>query len=169
MNNPAAGAAPHRRDEILRLIREETVFSQEELSERLRERGFAVTQPTLSRDLKDLSVVKTPSGYTRAETGSMEAHGDRRDEKLNRALREFVSSVETAGTLVVLKTPPSAAHPVAYALDEAGLDEAVGTIAGDDTIFVATKSAALAEKLAKRLLSPLRPVAVSPSPRRPRV
>jgi transcriptional regulator of arginine metabolism len=121
----------------------------------------------LSRDLRDLAIVKTPGGYARSEASTPESHAGRRDERLNRALREFVHSVETAGTLVVLKTPPSAAHPVAYALDEADLPEAVGTIAGDDTIFVATRSAALAGKLSRRLLAPLRP-AVSVPARRPR-
>src|SRR2546427_10184250 len=112
-----SGAALHRRDAIIRIVRGESVKSQEDLQRLLRGRGFAVTQPTLSRDLKALAIAKTSSGYVaawdEARTGS--PAGDTAsqraaiEEKLDRALREFVLSVERAGTLIVLKTPPAAA------------------------------------------------------------
>lgn len=156
VNNLAAGAAPHRRQEILEILKHAPVRSQEELQQRLRSRGIRVAQPTLSRDIRDLALVKTPAGYTLPEAAAEPAE-DRLLEKLERALREFVVSVDTAATLVVLKTPPAAAHPVARALDEAGLPDVVGTIAGDDTIFLAMRSAARARKLAARLLSPIHP------------
>src|SRR5438093_1269118 len=141
----ASGATLHRRDEILKLVREGSVRSQEELQRLLRGRGFAVTQPTLSRDLKDLAIAKTSSGYVaawdEARTGSPASDTASQraaiEEKLDRALREFVLSVERAGTLIVLKTPPAAAHPVARAIDDARLAGLAGTIAGDDTIFLA--------------------------------
>ena len=162
-----------RRDEILRVVRERPVHSQEELQQRLAERGFAVAQPTLSRDLKDLGLAKTPSGYVAPgpdEAFDTTAFGgrlkERQEERLNRALDEFVLSVARAGMLVVLKTPPAAAHPVARAIDEASLEGAVGTIAGDDTIFLAAGSGEAAARLAARFSATLnqrRPA------RRPRV
>jgi len=159
VNTFATGAALRRRGEILRVIRVEPVHSQEELQQRLASRGFVVAQPTLSRDLKDLGLAKTASGYI--EPG--EAHAvirgagtrEKKEERLDRVLREFGLSVETAGTLVVLKTPPAAAHTVARAVDEVGVEGVVGTVAGDDTIFLATDSRAAATRVAARLAAPL--------------
>lgn len=162
MNNLASGTAPHRRQEILEILKHEHVRSQEELQHFLKSRGIKVAQPTLSRDIRDLALVKTAAGYALPQAAAEPAE-ERLLEKLERAVREFVVSVDAAATLVVLKTPPAAAHPVARALDEAGLSDVVGTIAGDDTIFLATRSAEKARKLAARLLSPIHP---SPRPRR---
>ena len=89
----------------------------------------------------------------------------RLEERRNRVLLEFVLGVERAGTLVILKTPPAAANPVARAIDEAGLEGAAGTIAGDDTIFIATPSVAAAARVARRLWAILKP---APRPRRAR-
>ncbi len=146
-------AALRRRDEILKVIRGGAVHSQEELQHRLQRRGIDVAQPTLSRDIKDLGLAKTSGGYVVpgdevSRDGELRA---RREERLERALREWVLGVATAGNLVVVKTPPAAANPVARALDEAELDEVVGTIAGDDTIFLAALTAAAAQRLARRL------------------
>ena len=149
-----------RRDEILKVIRDGAVHSQEELQHRLQRRGIDVAQPTLSRDLKDLGLAKSAAGYVvpgeevSATGGELQA---RREERLERALREWVLGVATAGNLVVLKTPPAAAHPVARALDEAALDGVVGTIAGDDTIFLAAATCAVSQRLARRLSSGLLP------------
>lgn len=154
MNTHAAGSALRRRDEILRVLRDGGVHSQEELQQRLARRGIDVAQPTLSRDLKDLGLAKTPSGYVvPGEDGAVpDPERDARlREKLDRALREWLLDVATAGTLVVLRTPPAAAHHVARAIDEAGLEGMAGSIAGDDTIFLATPSAAAAGKLARFL------------------
>jgi transcriptional regulator of arginine metabolism len=146
--------ALRRRDEILRVIRDGAVHSQEEMQHRLARRGIDVAQPTLSRDLKDLGLAKTAGGYVvpgadvSAPEGELRA---RREERLARALREWVLGVVAAGNLVVVKTPPAAAHPVARALDEAALEGVVGTIAGDDTIFLAAASAQAAQRLARRL------------------
>jgi transcriptional regulator of arginine metabolism len=146
--------ALRRRDEILRLIRDGAVHSQEELQHRLARRGIDVAQPTLSRDLKDLGLAKTAAGYivpgAEAGAGDGELRAGR-EERLERALREWVVGVRAAGNLVVVRTPPAAAHPVARALDEAVLEGVVGTIAGDDTIFLAAATAAAAQRLARRL------------------
>jgi transcriptional regulator of arginine metabolism len=143
-----------RRDAIVRLVREESVRSQEELQRLLSSRGFSTTQPTLSRDVRELGLVKTPRGYALPGAPDPAADAQRRLARLARVLADSLLSVRTAGTLVVLKTPPAGAHPLARALDEAGLPEAVGTIAGDDTIFVAAVDAAAARALATRLYPP---------------
>ena len=152
--------ALRRRDEILKLIRDGAVHSQEELQHRLARRGIDVAQPTLSRDLKDLGLAKTAAGYVVPGAEASATDGElkaRREERLERALREWVLGVETAGNLVILKTPPAAAHPVARALDEAALEGVVGTIAGDDTIFLAAATDSVAQRLARRLESGLLP------------
>src|SRR5438128_1650750 len=146
-----------RREEISRIIREEPIHSQDELLAILRKRGFTVTQPTLSRDMKELGLAKTPAGYvapgdlaTVTPIASF-APRERREERLNQLLRDSVTSAEAAGNLVVIKTPPAAAQPVASALDAADLDGVVGTIGGDDTIFVALSTIEAATKLTRQI------------------
>jgi transcriptional regulator of arginine metabolism len=157
MNNQASGRARRRRAEILRLLAGHPVRSQEELQELLRRRGFAVAQPTLSRDVRDLGLARTPTGYAAPPAPSPFVPGDRREEALDQALAKDALSVQAAGTLVVIRTPAAGAHPVARALDEAGLPGVVGTIAGDDTVFVATPDGPSAQRLARRLGAPLAP------------
>jgi len=146
-----------RRDEILKIIRETPVHSQEELQALLKKRGFTVAQPTLSRDLKELGLAKTPSGYVApADLASVTPIAafvprERREERLHQLIRDSVTSAESAGNLVVLKTPVAAAQPVASALDAAQLDGVVGTIGGDDTIFVALSTPAAASQLVRHI------------------
>ncbi len=156
---------------MLRIIREATVRSQDELQRLLRHRGYPAAQPTVSRDLRELGVAKGPAGYVlpasaavpgapvrAAESAASGGHGE---EKLSRAVREFVLSVEPAGSLVVLRTPPADAPPVARAIDEASLPEIVGTISGDDTIFLAARSLSAAAALTRRLRALIGPGAKS--------
>jgi len=155
LNTHSGASALRRRDEILKVIRETPVHSQEELQQRLRDRGFLVAQPTLSRDLRDLGLAKTAGGYVAPEPGgaflpSDAAQREQREERMERALREFAVAVAAAGTLVVVKTPLAAAHTLCRSIDEAELAESVGTIAGDDTIFLATRDAEAAARLAHR-------------------
>lgn len=169
MNIHATGTALRRRDEILRLVRERPVRSQEELAGLLRSRGFRVAQPTLSRDVRDLGLAKTAGGYVLASSvGSVpDAAAEASWQvRVGKAVGDAVLSVTTAGTLVVLKTPPAQAHPVARVLDESRVPGVAGTIAGDDTIFVAATSAAAAARLAARLRAPLGPAARRPRARR---
>lgn len=137
------------------MIREGAIHSQEELQQRLASRGFVVAQPTLSRDLRDLGLAKSSQGYVVPGGGRTFAAppADRQQSEswMVRALRTFVQSVAAAGTLVVVKTPPAAAHAVGLAIDKAVLPEVVGSVAGDDTVFLATVSPEVAEKLATRL------------------
>ena len=152
---------------MLRILQEEAVRSQDELQRLLRHRGYPAAQPTVSRDLRELGVAKGPSGYV-LPAPPVPFPAPPAPEKplapeggLERAVREFVLSVEAAGSLVVLRTPPADASPVARALDEARLPEIAGTICGDDTIFLAARSGAAAGLLARRLGSLIAPDAKS--------
>jgi transcriptional regulator of arginine metabolism len=150
--NPEGGSGGRRRAAIVALVRSRPVRSQDELRRLLRQQGFAVAQPTLSRDVRELGLAKTPQGYAVPEGPVAQfAPAPGREAKLGQALRDFALSVQAAGTLVVVKTPPAAAHPMARALDEAPLPANVGTIAGDDTVFIATPGAEAARALARRL------------------
>jgi len=149
---PFESGAPRRRQAIVELVRGQAVHSQAELKRLLRQRGFAVAQPTLSRDVRELGLAKTPQGYVAPEaTGPAFGPPARREARLGQALRGFALSVQAAGSLVVVKTPPAAAHPVARAIDEAPLAAAVGTIAGDDTVFIATPGERTARAVARQL------------------
>src|SRR5712691_2114080 len=156
MNINSMGLVRRRRAEILKLVAAgPPVRSQEELQQLLRRRGFTVAQPTLSRDLKDLGLARTPTGYAAPAPPSSFVPGARREAALDRALAHSVLAAQAAGTLVVVKTPPGEAHPVARAVDESGLPGVVGTIAGDDTVFIATPSPTAARKVERRLRVPL--------------
>jgi transcriptional regulator of arginine metabolism len=156
--NPDPIGGARRRAIIVELVRSHPVPSQAELRQLLRRRGIAVAQPTLSRDVRELGLAKTPRGYVVPEAAvSQFAPPPQREARLARALRGFALSAQAAGTLVVVKTPPAAAHPVARAIDEAPLAGVVGTIAGDDTVFVATPSERAARALARQLAAALGP------------
>lgn len=163
-------SSAERQQIIADLLRKEAVASQEELQSLLRKLGVRVAQATLSRDLHELGVAKTPNGYVLpTEIGQADVHpfasSERLQQRLAQTVRDFVTSVQVAGTLVVVKTTIATAQPVARAIDEAGLPEVIGTIGGDDTIFLATASTSDAGKLVHRIRSLQHP---SRSMRRPR-
>ena len=139
--------ADHRREAVARIIRGRRVSTQEELLDALASAGFRATQATLSRDLARLGArrVSSPEGGTSYELGPE----DRRDGVT--ALRALVASVVSNGSLTVVRTQPGSAPAVARAIDLAGLEEVLGTIAGDDTIFVAPSSRSGARALTRRL------------------
>ena len=123
------------------LIRGGTVASQEDATAKLKAAGFAVTQATVSRDLESLGAVKLKRGgaLTYSLPDQLGA-GDWSTNRLERLMGEFVLSIEAAGQLIVLKTPPGSAHLVASALDLAQLPDIAGTVSGDDTMFVALRN-----------------------------
>lgn len=155
MNFHSAGEATRRKDEILRIVRETTVHSQDEILAALRKHGFKVTQPTLSRDLRDLGLAKTPSGYI--VPGDVVAPvvtftpREVRETRLEHLVRDSVLSAEAAVNLVVIKTPAAAAQPLASAIDYSDIEDALGTVGGDDTIFVAFRTPGAAAAFARRL------------------
>ena len=143
-----------RREEILRIIRETAVHSQDELMAALRKHGYRVTQPTLSRDLRELGVVKTPNGYVTPEAlAPVAAFPPRVSASLRfeQFVQNSVLSAEAALNLVVIKTPVAAAQPLASAIDATDIEDAIGTIGGDDTIFVAFRTPAAAASFARRV------------------
>src|SRR4051812_48811989 len=127
---------------ILELVREHEIASQEDLMRTLKGRGIQVSQSTLSRDIQELQLAKTGGHY--AVVGSEPAKPD--EDSLRWIVREFAEGVETAGNMVVVKTGRGHASTVSQAIDDAGWSESVGTIAGENTIFVATRSPRDAEK-----------------------
>jgi len=121
-----------RQDVIRRIVRRDRIRTQRDLVDRLRAQGFVCTQATVSRDITEMGLRKLPEGvYVLAE-----------DLHLQRMISELVTKVVQADTMVIVKASPGTAPGVAAALDGAGLDEVLGSIAGDDTILVITKSAA---------------------------
>jgi len=139
-----------RQEAIASIVREQTVHSQDELLSILRKRGFKVTQPTLSRDIRELGLAKTPAGYV--VPGELAAVSPVVPiKRLDHLLRDSVIFAEGAGNLVVLKTPPAAAQPVASALDATPPEDALGTVGGDDTIFVAFRHPASATTFAQHV------------------
>ena len=158
-----------RRAEILELVRGQSVPSQEALQRLLRRRGFAVAQPTLSRDVAALGLARTPRGYAPADAAGAFVPEVRRAAALDRALGQAGLSARAAGTLVVVRTGAAGANPLARAIDEAALPGALGTIAGDDTVFVAAADAGAARRIARRLSAPMggdRGAAARPAARR---
>lgn len=142
-----------RRRDLLRILHEGRASSQEEIVEALRAAGHDVTQATVSRDLGSVGALKvrTASGYVyRLGDEVPRAGSDLVARSLMRTLDEFSIDVVPAGNLVVVTTAPGHASAVARSIDLAGLDDVVGTIAGDDTIFVATPDPAAATALAAR-------------------
>ena len=145
-----------RQNAILELVRERALSTQAEVAAALKETGFEVVQTTVSRDIADLGLVKVraPSGrLVYAPPGTSD--GDRL-RALAAAMRRYAITVEAAGPLVVVTTPSGYANALAQAMDEAAHPGIAGTIAGDNTIFVATRdgvtSGALADELTGYLL-----------------
>jgi transcriptional regulator of arginine metabolism len=139
-----------RREEILRIVRETPVHSQDELLGALRTTGFSVTQPTLSRDLRELGLVKTPQGYV--SPGALPpVAAFPREHRFEQLVRDTVISAEAALNLLVIKTPVAAAQPLASAIDATPIDGALGTIGGDDTIFIAFRTSEAAASFAQRI------------------
>lgn len=148
------GGKGRRHALIAGLLRERPVRSQEDLKALLERRGVEVTQATLSRDLHEIGVVKTPEGYAMPSgaEGGVIIEPRRSGHEPGRALREYVLDIQPAGTLVVLKTGPGRAQALSLELDQARIAGVIGTVAGDDTIFVATASEKDARALRKKFL-----------------
>jgi transcriptional regulator of arginine metabolism len=136
---------------ILELLGREPIRNQEQLRRGLRTLGVLATQATLSRDIKELGLVKRSSdgAYQRAVTPGPPAGST--VSGFSRAVTEFVTGVDRVQQLVVLRTGPGQAHAAAIAIDRAQLGEVVGTIAGDDTILVIARDATRARTLEARL------------------
>jgi len=134
-----------RHGQILKLIRSRNVFTQEELARALKEKGIDATQVTLSRDMRELGLVKTSEGYR-------DLGREAPNLQFATLAGEFLQDVRLAQNQVVLKTAPGHASSVAVALDDEEWPEVVGTIAGDDTILVICKDSSTAGAVRSKLL-----------------
>ncbi|MGH9396460.1 MAG: arginine repressor [Terriglobia bacterium] len=142
----------YRRNQILDILRAEHLSTQTELREALAQRDIQVTQATVSRDIEELGLVKTREGYHLP--GARETALPPQPS-LPVILKEFLREVRLASSLVIVRTHPGNAHSVAVALDSTGWPEIAGTVAGDDTIFLATTGARQAARVRKRILEAL--------------
>lgn len=134
-----------RHGQILKLIRNRSLFTQDELARALKESGIDATQVTLSRDIRELNLVKTSEGYREMERESPNL-------QFAALATEFLQDVRQAQNQIVLRTAPGHASSVAVALDDEEWPEIVGTIAGDDTILVICPDDTTAKGLRKKLL-----------------
>ena len=137
-----------RHKAILELLDKGPVASQEELQKLLHRRRLDAGQATLSRDIRELRLVKSAGGYS---LPGREAAAETDLRSVSRLVREFVTSVRAAQNLLVTKTSIGSAQPVAAALDEEAWPEAIGTIAGDDTILIVCQDKRAAGRLAGRI------------------
>jgi transcriptional regulator of arginine metabolism len=135
-----------RHGQILKLIRSRALFTQDELARALKETGIVATQVTLSRDIHELRLVKTPAGYRELE------HDAAPGPRFAALAGEFLQDVRLAQNQVVLKTAPGHANSVAVALDAEQWSEIAGTIAGDDTILVICPDSHSAQTVHARLI-----------------
>jgi transcriptional regulator of arginine metabolism len=136
---------------ILELIDREPLHSQEALRRRLHQKGFEATQATISRDIAELGLVKRSGDGAYQRPGADTQNPETALAALERTTAEFLRSVERVQQLVIVRTGRGQAQVLAEALDRARLDEAVGTIAGDDTILIVARGARGAAALVKRL------------------
>lgn len=140
-----------RQGQILKLIRTRPIYTQDDLAVELKkEMGILATQVTLSRDMRELGLVKTNDGYRQVAAPS--------GPDFATIAAGFLFDVRLAQNMVVLKTSPGHANSIAVSLDQEEWPEIVGTIAGDDTILVVTPEAATAKTVRERLMQFLRPL-----------
>jgi transcriptional regulator of arginine metabolism len=136
---------PFRHGQILKLIRSRSLSTQDELARALKAAGIDATQVTLSRDIRELGLVKTSDGYREMERESPNLH-------FATLAAEFLQDVRQAQNQIVLRTAPGHASSVAVALDDEEWPEVVGTIAGDDTILVICPDQETAKAIRRKLL-----------------
>ncbi len=137
-----------RHGQILKLIRTKRIQTQDELAQELAVLDVEATQVTLSRDIRELGLVKTVDGYR-----EMNAVSERAAPDLSMLISEFLQDVRLAQNLIVIKTTPGGANSMAVALDQSGWPQIVGTVAGDDTILVITADNKAAAELRQKIIN----------------
>lgn len=142
---------PERHEAILRLVGSHAIASQEELRRLLQERGWRVTQATLSRDLRELGLVRASTEHGVRYVHPESLGGDEGKPSLEALLPQLFDSVDGVSELLVLRTLPSGAQPIAEAVDAQGWPEIIGTIAGENTILIICRSSQARVELAQRL------------------
>jgi transcriptional regulator of arginine metabolism len=140
-----------RQAAVLEVINHDEIRSQEQLRAKMRARGYDVTQATLSRDVRDLGLVKRSADGAYQQQGAEAQVPPAAGAALQRAMAEYASGVDCVQQLVVVRTGAGMAQPLALAIDRAKLEDVVGTLAGDDTILVISRDARHAKALARQL------------------
>jgi transcriptional regulator of arginine metabolism len=142
-----------RQQQIRQLLEARPIRTQHELAAALRERGFRVTQATVSRDVGELGLRKVMREGVQAYAVPDSAPPAERatDERLRQLLTDLPVQIEPAGLLLVVRAVPGSAHAIAAALDRIAWPEVVGSIAGDDTVFIAVADGAALERIVRRL------------------
>src|SRR4051812_35835390 len=135
-----------RQGQIIKTIRAKPIYTQEELARELSQLGIQTTQVTLSRDMRELGLVKTADGYRQLTR-------DTSGPRLSDIANEYLQDIRLAQNLVVLRTSPGHASALAVSIDRQELEEVVGTVAGDDTVLVITADSQAAEGFQKRMLA----------------
>lgn len=136
---------------LLEIIQEYDIETQEELLEKLRQKNFNVTQATISRDIKELSLIKTPIGNGKYKYATGNKAGLDTLSNFNNLFKTAVISVDFAQNMIVLKTTSGMAQGVCAAIDSIEWDGMLGTIAGDDTIFIVAATSSRAASLTSEL------------------
>lgn len=149
--NDVLGRKQHRQQALLRLVAARPLRTQGEVARALRAAGFPATQATVSRDIVELGLVKATRGEAHAYAAPSTVTATGGAEQLRRFCEDYPVESRVAGTILVLRTAPGTANALAIALDTSRFAEIVGTLAGDDTVFVATIGAGRARTLATRL------------------
>ncbi|MBI4888935.1 MAG: arginine repressor [Acidobacteria bacterium] len=142
-----------RQSAVLDLIQRQPVRSQEQLRRLLRGTGFRATQATLSRDIRELGLVKGGAAGAYQAPAPAAPNGNAATSRLNRAVADYLTRVDRVQQLVVIRTGPGQAQLLGVALDTARLPEVIGTIAGDDTILAIAQDARRARALVRHLES----------------
>jgi transcriptional regulator of arginine metabolism len=140
-----------RQAAILELVDRTALSSQEDLRRRLKDLGFSVTQATLSRDLRDLGLVKASADGAYHRPGVESTPPEVAVARLQHAITEYLTGIDRVQQLIVLKTGMAQAQPMASAVDAARLEGVVGTIGGEDTVLVICRDGAAATAVAGRL------------------
>ena len=140
-----------RQDDILRIITSRDIETQEDLAQELRGMGYHVTQATISRDIRELHLIKVTDEQGMTKYARPEKKETAVSERLIRILADSVMSIEHAGQIVVVKTLSGSANVACEAVDTMQWPEILGTIAGDNTIFIAARNQRDSEKIASRI------------------
>lgn len=143
-----------RHKKIIELVNRKPIETQEDLADELNREGFKVTQATVSRDIKELRLIKVSTGdnrYRYAVSGEKFTRGGQ--SKIKRVFRDSVIALDHSENIMVVKTTPGAAQSVALVIDNEGSPEIIGTVAGDDTVIVVVKPKSAVGRLMKKFNS----------------
>ncbi len=141
-----------RQMKVQEIITKEIIRTQEDLADKLHLSGFDVTQATVSRDIKEMGLIKVPSAdddYRYAVPS--EVHPTNMQDRLKRVLRETVVSINDTESIIVIRTIPGNAHALAAVMDNSKWEEVIGTVAGDDTILLVIKPKEAVARVLERI------------------